>query len=173
MTLHDLFVELEADVAALFARFRCHPAVVAAVEPAAPAAPVAEPPVAPVQPVAPVEPPPQVISDPAPVAPVAPAPSAGPVFNPHKTVLDASDIGGLFEPAFGMTTYTITGPLRVFLVIDGTEVLTEKASLSVDGSTPQDATVNGTIAMVGEGAHKAVVQHNVTTGRVRLQVQAA
>jgi hypothetical protein len=98
---------------------------------------------------------------------------SAPAFDPYKTVLDSSDIGGLFEPRFGMTTYTITGLLRVFLVIDGAEVLTEKASLSVDGGPPQDATVNGTQARIGEGSHRVVVQHNVSTGRVRLQVQQA
>jgi hypothetical protein len=179
MSLHDLIANLEAELAALFARFRSHPAVVAAAEPApaSPVAPVVEPskpaPVA-EPPVAPVAPPAQVISDPViapPVAPVAPAP-VGPAFNPHKTTLDASDIGGLFEPGFGTTNYTITGPLRVFLVIDGQEVLTEKASMKIDGKPELFAGVNPTADDIGAGPHSVVVQNSVVTGRTRLQVQA-
>jgi hypothetical protein len=99
--------------------------------------------------------------------------AVGPAFNARKTVLDASDVGGLFEPQAGTTSYTVTGPLKVFLVIDGTEVLTEKASLSVDGGPAKDATVNGTIGEVPAGRHTVLVRHNVVAGRVRLEVQAA
>jgi hypothetical protein len=41
--------------------------------------------------------------------------AVGPAFNARKTILDASDVGGLFEPQAGTTSYTVTGPLKVFL----------------------------------------------------------
>jgi hypothetical protein len=92
-------------------------------------------------------------------------------FDPKKTTLDVSDAGHLFEPSPD-TTYTLTGPLAVSVMVDSEEVLTEKATVSLDGAeaVPVAGAGMGWAARVGEGQHTLRVVHNVTTGRVRVQV---
>jgi hypothetical protein len=92
-------------------------------------------------------------------------------FDPKKTTLDVSDAGHLFEPSPD-TTYTLTGPLAVSVMVDGEEVLSEKATVSLDEAeaAPVAGAGMGWAARVGEGQHTLRVVHNVTTGRVRVQV---
>jgi hypothetical protein len=92
-------------------------------------------------------------------------------FDPKKTTLDITDAGHLFEPSPD-TTYTLTGPLAVSVMVDGEEVLSEKATVSLDGAeaVPVAGAGMGWAARVGEGQHTLRVVHNVTTGRVRVQV---
>lgn len=100
---------------------------------------------------------------------------ADPSFNPSKTTLDvAVDQGKIFTPAMGETTYTIIGPARIQVGIDGTQVIGETISYKIDDAADfQQSIGTGFVGDVPSGQHKLVVRHNATVGHAHVEINPA
>lgn len=180
MNLRDLIANLEAEVAALFARFRSHPVVQAQ---AAEQAPPVQTAIVPPEPAT-------VISattgqptahptvtdlmfqsaDPAKYVPSTPAGDS--TFDPHKTNLGPSDFGQVFKADPPGVTYTLDVPngCHVFMLRDGEFFPDQWATYSVDSGPVEQCNFTGPIANVGPGVHTVVVGCNY---EMSFQIQPA